>query len=459
MKTEFSVRNSIGILAILVLTSAALSGNQSAVDAQNPPPPQAGQPSEQPPPPLTAANMKGKTAGEFYKNVKVLKDIPAADIHPSMEYITIALGVPCAYCHDARHFDNDDKREKKTARSMMRMMFSLDDVVFHGKREITCYMCHRGAAKGAATLVFPGEKAPTEPTAAELFPPVVVPGIVLDSGMAPEPVVPGPPAAPKPGEVKAPPPAPLPAADDVFSKYTQALGGAAAIRQASTLVEKGTVEMLIPAAPPAPGIPASPPSLGNPPAELYRKSPNKAVEVVQLPRGPSLQGYDGNIGWLTSPVTREETGGELALLQDWAEFTPALNFKEGHSRVQVDAIERIGARDAYRVVGLRANGSGIDRLYFDAQTGLLLRSWTTMDSALGSFPEETNYEDYREVSGLKVPFTIRLVSPEGNRTYKWDQVEVNIPIEDTRFAKTLPKTPAGPGEPGAPPPPTPGANR
>jgi photosynthetic reaction center cytochrome c subunit len=457
MKTEFSVRNSIGFLAILVLISAALSWIPSAVNAQNPAPPQAAPPPEQPLPPLTAANMKGKIAGEFYKNVKVLKDIPAAEIHPSMEYITVALGVPCAYCHDPRHFDNDDKREKKTARNMMRMMFALDDAVFSGKREVTCYTCHRGVAKGAATLVFPGEKAPTESTAAEIFPPVAVPKIVLDSSMAPEPVVPGPPAAPKPGEAKAPPPAPLPDVDEVFSKYTQALGGTAVVHKASTLVEKGTVEMLIPPAPPAPGMPPSLPTMGNPPAELYRKAPNMAVEVVQLPRGPSLQGYDGNVGWLTFPVTREDTGGELAVLQQWAEFLPALNFKQSHSRVQVDAIERIGDRDAYRVVGLRANGSGIDRLYFDAQTGLLLRSWTTMDSVLGSFPEELNYEDYRDVSGLTVPFTIHLASPEGNRTYKWDQVEVNMPMEDARFAKPLPKPPAGPGEPGAPPPP--GSNR
>ena len=57
MKTEFSVRYSIAILAILVLASAALSGNRNAVNAQNPSPPQAGQPPELPPPPLTAANM------------------------------------------------------------------------------------------------------------------------------------------------------------------------------------------------------------------------------------------------------------------------------------------------------------------------------------------------------------------------------------------------------------------
>jgi len=39
--------------------------------------------------------MKGKTAAQFYKKIEVLKDIPATEIHPAMEYITLALGVGC----------------------------------------------------------------------------------------------------------------------------------------------------------------------------------------------------------------------------------------------------------------------------------------------------------------------------------------------------------------------------
>ena len=53
----------------------------------------------------------------------------------------------------------------------------------------------------------------------------------------------------------------------------------------------------------------------------------------------------------------------------------------------------------------------LDILYFDAQTGLLAKSYTTMQSVLGGFPEETYYEDYRDASGLKVPFTMRVLSP------------------------------------------------
>ena len=105
-------------------------------------------------------DMTGKTAGQFYKNVKVLKDIPAVDLHPAMEYITFALGVGCGNCHDTKKFDSDDKANKRTARGMMQMEFALNSVMFDKQTRVTCYTCHRGQPEGAAFEVLPGDKAP-----------------------------------------------------------------------------------------------------------------------------------------------------------------------------------------------------------------------------------------------------------------------------------------------------------
>src|ERR1700722_906745 len=168
MKMKLSVHGFSGIFVILAIAAAALSTSLPNLRAQAP---AAG---GAPQLPATNANVKGKTAGEFYKNVKVLKDIPAAEIHPAMEYITTALGVGCGYCHVPGKFDSDDRHDKNVARSMMKMTIALNATVFDGKRELTCYTCHRGAAKGAPTLVFPGEKSPTEQTAAEIFPTLAI---------------------------------------------------------------------------------------------------------------------------------------------------------------------------------------------------------------------------------------------------------------------------------------------
>src|SRR5712671_4568666 len=197
MKTILSESPVRAALVILAVAAICLAGNLPSLNAQAP------APAGPPPPPPTAENMKGKTAAQFYKKIEVLKDIPATEIHPAMEYITLALGVGCPYCHTIGKFDIDDKREKHVARSMIAMTMALNATVFDGKREITCFTCHRGAPKGAPTLVFPGEKSPAEPTAAEVFPALALRTVsMIDSAMspskAPVTVVSGPPAAPKP---------------------------------------------------------------------------------------------------------------------------------------------------------------------------------------------------------------------------------------------------------------------
>jgi photosynthetic reaction center cytochrome c subunit len=430
MKTKLSVHRFPGTLVLVGITAVVFTAIPPKLHAQAPA-------ASAPQLPPTVANMKGKTAGQFYKNVKVLKDIPAAEIHPAMEYITTALGVPCEYCHVFPNLDSDERREKNVARGMMKMTIALNATVFDGKREITCFTCHRGATKGAPALVFPGETSPTE-----IFPTLAVGDITsIDSSMspskAPATVVSGPPVASKAAAASAS----LPTVDNVFSKYEQALGGSA-IGKVRSLVEKGTVEMLVPPPPQPPGTPPIAPTMGTVPAEIDRKLPGKALLSVQFPgRPPRMEGMDGTMGWTNAPL-REKTGGELVLQEEFAEFPPGLKFKESHTAVQVDAIEKIGDREAYRVVGIRSDGSAIDRLYFDAQNGLLLRTYSTMQSALGGFPEETNYDDYREAGGVKVPFTMRVLSPLGNQSFTWSQVDVNASVEDSRF--TMPPPPPPP---------------
>jgi photosynthetic reaction center cytochrome c subunit len=437
MNKKLSVRDVSGLLGILAMAIVTLGSSAPSLYAQAP--------AAAPPAPApTVADMKGKTADQFYKKIEALKGIPADQVHPAMEYITTALGVGCGYCHVIGHFDQDDKREKHVARSMIQMTMALNETVFDGKRELTCYTCHRGAAKAASTLLLPGDKAPTEKSAMEIFPTLAVTNFTnLDPGMAPSKapatVMSGPAPAPKPA-VSA---APLPSVEDVFSKYEQALGGKAAVGKIASLSFKGTLDMLVPPPPAPPGVPPGPPAMGTVPAEHDVKAP-KGVISVTFPGRPTVSmGFDGTIGWHNTPI-REDTGDELRMLVELGEKFPGLEFREDHTGVQVDAMEKIGDRDTYRVVGTRKDGFPvIDRLNFDAQTGLLVRTYTTMQSVIGSFPEDTFYEDYRDVSGVKVPFTERVVSAEGNRTYKWAQIDANAPVEDAKFAKpTPPKPPA-----------------
>ncbi|MGH9678533.1 MAG: hypothetical protein ACRD4Y_01140, partial [Candidatus Acidiferrales bacterium] len=318
---------------------------------------------------------------------------------------------------------------------------ALNKTVFDDKREITCYTCHHGVAKAAPTMLFPGEKEPTERSAAEIFPTLSIAAFAnlnptMSPSKAPATVVSGTAPQMKP---EATPAGQLPSVDEVFSKYEEALGGKAAIDQVNSLVHKGTAEMLVPAIPSPKGSPPPPPpAMGTVLAEWDVKSSAGVISVEFPGRGPAIVGFDGTIGWHNNPI-REDTGDELLLDKDLGEKVPALNFRETHTDVEVDAMEKIDGREVYRVVGTRKEGiPARDRIYFDARTGLLARTYTTMQSVLGGFPEEITYEDYREVSGLKVPFTLSVASAEGNRVYKWSEVEANTSLDESKFAKPAP---------------------
>jgi hypothetical protein len=69
---------------------------------------------------------------------------------------------------------------------------------------------------------------------------------------------------------------------------------------------------------------------------------------------------------------------------------------------------KVGDRDVYVIVS-RISDRRIERLYFDAQTGLLLRIAAVTETPLARLPEETVFEDYREVDGVKLPFTARFL--------------------------------------------------
>src|ERR1700686_1491895 len=116
----------------------------------------AGTPSAGTPGPANAAGPK--KAEEQFKNIQVLKGIPADQLIPAMQFITASLGVECEYCHDHQAMDSDDKKPKKIARKMMTMMFDIDKNNFDGRLDVTCYSCPRGAANPGSIPVIKDEE-------------------------------------------------------------------------------------------------------------------------------------------------------------------------------------------------------------------------------------------------------------------------------------------------------------
>jgi hypothetical protein len=99
---------------------------------------------------VTPPAAKPQTAAQRFKNIKVLKKLPADELIPVMRKIDASLGVRCDFCHvvnaDRTGFEKDDKAMKGVARQMMVMVQHINkrEKVVGGKA--TCYMCHHGHA-------------------------------------------------------------------------------------------------------------------------------------------------------------------------------------------------------------------------------------------------------------------------------------------------------------------------
>ncbi|HVG19221.1 MAG TPA: photosynthetic reaction center cytochrome c subunit family protein [Blastocatellia bacterium] len=83
-----------------------------------------------------------KPAEQVYKNIQVLKGVPASRLMAAMGFFTRSLGVKCDHCHVPREFDKDDKPAKQTARKMYEMVRVSNKEL--GSNRVSCFMCHRG---------------------------------------------------------------------------------------------------------------------------------------------------------------------------------------------------------------------------------------------------------------------------------------------------------------------------
>jgi Photosynthetic reaction centre cytochrome C subunit len=94
---------------------------------------------------LYGESPKVKTSEQVYRNIQVLKGIPATDLYTVMVSFNTALGVTCEYCHVAPTFDKDTKQAKQETRRMILLQTAINREHFNGQERVTCYSCHRGA--------------------------------------------------------------------------------------------------------------------------------------------------------------------------------------------------------------------------------------------------------------------------------------------------------------------------
>jgi hypothetical protein len=124
-----------------------------------------------------------------------------------------------------------------------------------------------------------------------------------------------------------------------------------------------------------------------------------------------------------------------------ADFHFAMRVKSLYQEFRVDTGEKIDGHDTFLVVG-RNEGQAPLRLYFDQQSGLLLRLVRYAETPLGRNPTQIDYADYRDTNGVRVPFRWTLARPGNRFTIQIDQLQQNVPVDDSKFAPPPPEPPA-----------------
>ena len=348
------------------------------------------------------AGQTGPTQGVLlsetvFKDVQVLKGIPADEFMDAMGMFSASLGYDCVACHSP---DIKDDRaafaittpQIRRARQMVTMMNNINEANFGGRPLVTCFTCHHAQ-----------------------FPPESIPNLALQYGDVID----------DPNSIRIALDRRF-TADQIFDRYVQALGGAPRLAALTSYSARGTLS----------GFNTS----GNEaPIEIVAKAPNQRVETIRTLEGTNVKTYDGRTAWAAEdwrPLPLMPlTGGNLEGARVDALTSFPATIKQGFSRWQVGS-STIDDRPVQILQGTNAGENPVN-FYFD-QSGLLVRVMRWNKTLVGTVPTQTDYSDYRDVAGVKMPFKIVVTWTNGQNTILLTQVQPNIAVDATKFARPAP---------------------
>ena len=352
-----------------------------------------------------AQQEKPPMADDVFKNIQVLRGLTVDEFMGTMGFISASLAMNCSGCHDPADADSYalDNPRKQMARRMILMVDALNETHFGGRRVVTCYSCHRGAdrPKDTPSLLQQYSAPPDDdPNEVELSP------------------------IPRPD---------LPSADEVFDTYIEAIGGAERLAALTSFVARGTYlgfDTL--------GVAV--------PVEIYARAPNQRTTEVHLGSGTgdNVRVFDGRNAWNSTQGTLMPipvvslSGAEL----EGAKLEAALSFPGQIRQLLTDwrtgfATTVIDDRLVHVVQGTQADDSPV-KFFFDRETGLLLRMVRYAETRIGLNPIQVDYADYRTVAGVEMPFSLIVTWTDGRSVYEFSELEPNVPIDASRFARPMP---------------------
>jgi outer membrane lipoprotein-sorting protein len=223
--------------------------------------------------------------------------------------------------------------------------------------------------------------------------------------------------------------------DQILNKYIQALGGTERVSSLTSLAGQGTYA----------GYETA---FQKVPVDILAKVPNQRATIAHMLDGDSIATFDGHSGWLAAPETLkpmpliELTGGDLDGAKVEAELSFPSRIKQTLTDWRVGFPEMIDNKEVQVLQGRLTQGGLPVKLYFDSSSSLLVRLVRYTNSLVGVNPTQIDFSDYRDVSGVKLPYRWVVTWTDGRSTIELSELRANVPIDATKFAKptlTAPK--------------------
>lgn len=352
---------------------------------------------------LTSARVKAQDkpplAEQVFKNVQVLKGMSVSEFMDTMGFFAASLDANCTTCHGQdsggswESYASDKIPQKQTARRMILMMNMINQTYFSGRQVLTCYSCHRFGRT-----------------------PEIVPDLTVQYGDAPDK---------DPIEIATQVQG-QPTPDQVLEKYFKAIGGADKLSSVTSFVAKGTWQGYDDTEQHA--------------LEIYAKAPNQRTSIVDNHGALTTNTYDGRNGWIAAPYTDVPVtllpldGSDLDNARVDAELSFPAQIKRFLTDLRVGPAFTIGDKDVTILQGYSAAKSPV-KLYFDSESGLLLRMVRYTTSRVGRQPTQFDYSDYRDVNGIKMPYHWVTTWVDGRSKTQLTEVQLNVAIEPAKFGK------------------------
>ena len=202
-------------------------------------------------------------------------------------------------------------------------------------------------------------------------------------------------------------------AKTVLDNYIKAIGGEKAVSTVKTIAMLGSTT-----------IPQAPS-----PLTFTNKSDSRGKIMVEIAMGPmSLmkQVVTEKGAYVVQQGQRKNIeGADLAEMQASATPFEELQLAKKTDLV-ISGIESINGNDAYGVQ------NGKTTLFYDVKSGLKVAESKTMEQAGNKITQTTNFGDYREVKGVKVPFNI-IQNVGFELDIKMSEVKINEGVSDADF--------------------------